>query len=247
MPVRPAAGEGNPRHPWQLARSEFFERLLRERRGATERWLDVGLGDGWLATRLGSRLFPGARTECWDAYYSDEYLAKQTWADGVKVIATREPSDGPFDLVTAFDVLKHVADDRAMLRRIHRVMREDANLAISVPAWPVLYGRHDRGLLHHRRYRPARMQRLLREAGFRILSHGGLFHTPLPLRALERLLETLGVMDGERAPGLSWRAPGWVTRVVDRALALDTLLSDEAASRWLMVPGLSYWALCARA
>ena len=247
MPVRPAAGEGNPRHPWQLARSEFFGRLLRERRGATERWLDVGSGDGWLATRLHDRLFPRARLECWDAYYSDEYLEKQSWADGSTVIATRAPSDGPFDLVTAFDVLEHVDDDRAMLRQIHRVLKEDGNLAVSVPAWPMLYGRHDRGLLHHRRYRPARMQRLLCEAGFPILSDGGLFHTPLPLRALERVLETLGVMDAERAPGLSWRAPDWFTRVVDRALALDTLLSDEAASRGLMVPGLSYWAFCARA
>lgn len=239
-------GEGHPRHPWQLARSEFFERLLRQRNLPTRQWLDVGSGDGWLATRLRDRVFPQAHLECWDAFYSDEHLATLSWADGEGIVATREPSEGPFDLITAFDVLEHVADDRAMLARLYESLRPDGTLAVSVPAWPILYGRHDRGLLHHRRYRPRTLRRRLREAGFTILFEGGLFHTPLPVRALERVLETLGALDAEREPSLSWKGAGWVTRVVDGALALDTWLSDGLASRGLMVPGLSYFALCAR-
>lgn len=56
-------GSSSTRHPWEVARAEFFLRLL-GRRGLLETngdWLDAGAGDAWFAGQL-RRLLPPAAT-----------------------------------------------------------------------------------------------------------------------------------------------------------------------------------------
>ncbi|MGE0784307.1 MAG: class I SAM-dependent methyltransferase [Sandaracinaceae bacterium] len=240
----PDDGEVVTRHPWHRARVAFFEHYLRERGVPVRRWLDVGSGDGWTATSLHARLFPEAELTCWDIHYTDEYLARQAWADGRRIIATRDTPKGHFDLVTAFDVLEHVEDDREMLRFVREHLAPDGQLFVSVPAWPQLFGEHDKFLHHVRRYQPREAEARLEEAGFAIHTSGGLFHALLGIRALERVAQFAlpGGLNASR--GAEWGAPRWFTRVVDGALAVDTRISRGLAARGLSVPGLSYFALC---
>jgi SAM-dependent methyltransferase len=217
---------------------------LRRRDRPVESWLDVGSGDGWTATRLRERLFPESRLECWDIHYSDEYLATLSWADGKRVIATRQPSDGPFDLITAFDVLEHVEDDRAMLDHIREKLRPDGWFAMSVPAWPFLFGEHDRFLRHVRRYRPKEASALIKDAGFEILAEGGLFHSLLVVRIVERAIQIALRQTSGKSRGPIWHAPDWITEIVEGALALDGALSRGSSERHVLLPGLTYWAVC---
>ena len=41
------------RHPWELARFEFFERILRDHNllKPEAKFLDVGAGDGWVSAQ----------------------------------------------------------------------------------------------------------------------------------------------------------------------------------------------------
>jgi SAM-dependent methyltransferase len=77
-------------------------------------------------------------------------------------------ADASFDLVCAFDILEHVADDEGALAELARVATPDARLLISVPLHPEAWTAFDDFVGHCRRYEPARIEALLASHGFRI-------------------------------------------------------------------------------
>ena len=62
--------------------------------------------------------------------------------------------DAAFDAVTSFDVIYHdwVADDRAAVAEMARVLRPGGALLVRVPALEALRGAHDAEVLTRRRY-----------------------------------------------------------------------------------------------
>lgn len=72
------------------------------------------------------------------------------------------------DSAIAVNVLEHVADDRALLRTINRVLLPGGVVLLCVPALPWLYGTLDESFQHVRRYTKRELARRLEEAGFRV-------------------------------------------------------------------------------
>ncbi|HEY7371473.1 MAG TPA: class I SAM-dependent methyltransferase [Polyangia bacterium] len=70
-----------------------------------------------------------------------------------------------FDAIVAVNVVEHIADDRALVRRLAALLKPGGKLLIYVPACPFAYGSLDRALGHHRRYTRATLAGLLAEAG----------------------------------------------------------------------------------
>lgn len=66
--------------------------------------------------------------------------------------ATLEDADGSFDLVVCQNVLEHIADDRAAVADMARVLRPGGRLVLVVPAGPGLFGPLDDAYGHWRRY-----------------------------------------------------------------------------------------------
>jgi ubiquinone/menaquinone biosynthesis C-methylase UbiE len=60
--------------------------------------------------------------------------------------------DGSLDYVTALDVLEHVADDSAVVRDFHRLLKPGGLAVITVPASMALWSDWDESLHHYRRY-----------------------------------------------------------------------------------------------
>ena len=69
------------------------------------------------------------------------------------------------DAVTALDLLEHIPDDAAAVREFSRVLRPGGVLIVTVPACPFLWSEHDEALDHLRRYRAARLRRIIAESG----------------------------------------------------------------------------------
>jgi SAM-dependent methyltransferase len=232
------------RHPWEVARLRFFARLLRDAKVRARRVLDGGSGDGWFSRELVAHLPDDARVTCFDTGYTDEQLATLNARGDRQTFTARLPR-GHFDLLLLMDVLEHVEDDAGFLRSLAALLGPGATALISVPAWPLLFTAHDRRLLHFRRYTPEGGLALLRTCGLSVEAHGGLFHAPLAVRGLAWLYERArGRPDDGDDHELAWRHGPFVTRVVERALALDNDLSSAFARRGRDVPGLSWWALC---
>ena len=66
-----------------------------------------------------------------------------------------------FDLVCAFDVIEHVADDIKAVDELYRVCKVGGYIAITVPAYSFLWGPHDIINQHFRRYTLKQLIRLL--------------------------------------------------------------------------------------
>lgn len=162
-----------------------------------ERVLDVGCGAGRHAFEAVRR---GARVVALDAS-GREALATSTvlaameeqvaaGGSGAAVVGdgARLPfGDAAFDRVVAAEVLEHVADDRAVMAELARVLRPGGVLAVTVPRWypeqvnwalSDEYHQVDGG--HVRIYRRAALGRRLANAGLVPVGshHAHALHTP---------------------------------------------------------------------
>ena len=252
MDLRESPGRTATRHPWEIARADFFCRVVGGGQAGAVTVLDVGSGDGYFAEQLLDRLPSGSRVVCCDSEYSAEWLAAGERRDGLSFV--RELPDDRFDWVVLLDVLEHVRDDRALLTEIvTRNLNDRGRALVSVPAWAALYTRHDEMLGHFRRYTGAELKRVLKAAGLTPLLGGGLFASLLGPRALGKLAELArghrskppdGALDAHVVTEAgSWTGGPLLTRAVAAALKIDASLCWALASRSMGVPGLSVWAM----
>jgi SAM-dependent methyltransferase len=72
------------------------------------------------------------------------------------------------DTVLAVNVLEHIVDDAGALRRMAEVVVPRGNIVLFVPAYPSLYGPHDRAAGHVRRYVPRTLRAAVVDAGLRV-------------------------------------------------------------------------------
>lgn len=74
----------------------------------------------------------------------------------------------PFTLISFFDVLEHIEDDKAALEKTHSLLEDDGFLVCTVPAFPFLWSSHDVQSHHKRRYTKKELIQKIEQAGFTI-------------------------------------------------------------------------------
>lgn len=160
--------EVDGRHWWFVARRRIIETMIAERiRPEPEaRILEVGCGTGSNLALL--RTFGEVEAIEPDA----EARAFAQRRSGVPVRGGTLPGgadleDGAYDLVTLFDVLEHIPDDRGALSELSRKLKPGGRLLLTVPAMPWLWSGHDVAHHHHRRYTAASLRQVLAESGLR--------------------------------------------------------------------------------
>lgn len=106
-----------------------------------------------------------------------------------------------YALVTMFDVLEHIADDRAAARAVYESLRPGGFFVGTVPALQFLWSEHDVSAHHYRRYRKKTLAVCLQSAGFRI-ERISYFNTLLfPVIAAVRLLDRGAGSDFDKGGG----------------------------------------------
>lgn len=109
MDLKELATHGNgTRHPWELARADFFTNTLAHlpTDPGPKRALDVGSGDTWLASRLLEHMPVNSSMVCVDSSYGPELIARLQ-KPGVRLLSSM-PRGESFDLVFLLDVIEHV-------------------------------------------------------------------------------------------------------------------------------------------
>lgn len=76
------------------------------------------------------------------------------------------PPEASFDIIAAFDVLEHIADERAVLGQMRDRLRPGGLVIITVPAHLKLWSSFDIASGHERRYSIERLSRVLHASGF---------------------------------------------------------------------------------
>jgi len=99
--------------------------------------------------------------------------------------------DHHYDLIGAFDVIEHIADDIAAIASIAAKLRPGGKLVITVPAHAWMWSAHDVVNHHQRRYSKAALRRLIAGSPLK-LERIGYFNSLLfPIAMAERLSSRL--------------------------------------------------------
>lgn len=80
---------------------------------------------------------------------------------------TAENYEEEFDTIVMLDILEHISDDRALLRKLARALRPSGRIVAKVPAFQSLFGAVDHAAGHCRRYSRDDLAKSLVECGFR--------------------------------------------------------------------------------
>lgn len=138
---------------WYRPRARLIAALIAQHFDEPERLLEVGCGAGGVLEALAAT-FPA--TELTGGEPAAEALAiasrRVSGAELLVLDATHLPFRDEFDVVGAFDVIEHLADDRAAIREMAAAVKPGGGLLITVPQHPRLWSRYDEAGGHHRRY-----------------------------------------------------------------------------------------------
>lgn len=173
---------------WFRSRNRLISWVVRRYFPDARSIFELGCGTGFVLSALR------------EAYPAASLTASDIGIEGLPYARTRVPDaaifqiDGravpfadEFDLVTAFDVLEHVDDDRAVLRELWRSLRAGGGIVVTVPQHPRLWSAADEFASHERRYTRRELVAKLRDAGFELVRVTGFVSVLLPLVVVGRM------------------------------------------------------------
>lgn len=244
------------RHPWETARLQVLEELLRgsttDRRLEKEVVVDIGCGDLFVAGQL-ARRWPASEFIGVDIAFDDktlESLRKSIVLPNLHVYSSMDDAleflSGPATMILLNDVIEHVPDDVQFLRTIvsSGLFNPDTRLLITVPSFQSLWARHDVFLGHYRRYTRGLLRRRVRAAGLTTAADGYFFSSLLPVRAAKAMLEHAGVFAREETGIGQWSGGRAMAGVIRRMLLLDFRVGRLLSRTGIPLPGLSCYAIC---
>ncbi len=174
---------------WFVTRGELIKGLATKFFPEARRFLEVGCGTGAVLREFASmkqwqRL---VGSELHPAGLAHARKRLPVGPEFVQLDARNIPAVGAFDLIGAFDVAEHIADDEAVFRAMRKATREGGGAIIAVPQHPWLWGPSDDIAHHERRYRLGELEEKLRRCGFEILFSSSFTTLLLPVMALSRV------------------------------------------------------------
>jgi SAM-dependent methyltransferase len=204
---------------WFRARNALVTWALRKYFPGLRSFLEVGCGTGYVASGV-ARAFPDARLVGSEVYSAGlQHAARRNpRADFVQMDARNVPYEDEFDVVGAFDVVEHIAEDEVVLANLRRAARPGGGVMITVPQHPSLWSAADEYARHVRRYTAAELHAKVRRAGLEIVRSTSFVTLPLPAMLLSRLSRRdIGTFD----PAAELTVPAPVDRALEAVLALE--------------------------
>jgi hypothetical protein len=230
------------RHPWELSRSQCLLKLIREHHW--KRFADIGAGDMFFTRQL-LDMDSGATFYAVDS----EYDAGVKSIDGINCLNDISGlPDGAFDCLILMDVLEHIKDDDAFLKKLLDKLALGGTLLVTVPAMQFLFSSHDSFLNHYRRYSRKRLCTLLKNNNL-MIEKCHYFYTILFFLRLVSLLKYRLFPDKNQTGIGEWKFSGThaATQSIMRILNIDFLVCRALDKCRIHLPGLSLIAICSSA
>ena len=230
------------RHWWFVGRRALVRQLVRGAAASrSARILEIGCSGGPLLRQLRSDGYEDLTGI--DISEDAIALCKKRGVPNVHVMDAQHLAypDSSFDLITASDVLEHVADAPQALREWHRTLRPGGVLLVFVPAFMFLWSEHDVANLHQHRYRASELSAMLQAAGFRVARRGYWNFLLFAPAALVRLVKTRLQKPGAAAAQGDLKATSYPLNML---LQLVLKLENRMLLAGLDFPwGISAWAV----
>lgn len=156
-------------HWWHITKRKICFKLINKYRKTKNniKILDIGCGTGKNLEEL-SRI--GKAFGIDNSIDAIEFCKEKRGLTNVTLASAQQTgfSDDFFDVVCMLDVLEHT-DDKITLIEIHRILKPDGLLLITVPAFNFLWSRWDEVLHHRRRYTRDSLGGIICDANFRVI------------------------------------------------------------------------------
>jgi SAM-dependent methyltransferase len=175
------------KHFWFIARKEFIFNHMSHYVSKVSKVIEIGAGTGNVSRYLKHN---GYANIC----VGEMHLNGLKYAKGYGIEncyqfdLLRAPFKNEFDAVCMFDVLEHIENDTLALQNVHKMLKENGNIILTVPAHMWLWNRDDSIAGHKIRYTKKDLEERLKENGFDIVFSRYFFITIVPLLFLRRLL-----------------------------------------------------------
>jgi len=170
-------------------------------------------------------------------------LAKKRGIPNVSLMdgANLDFPDQSFDLLLASDVLEHIEDEERATHEWHRVLRPGGRMIVFVPAFQLLWTKHDEINHHYRRYTAGNLRRTLQQAGLEIERssywNSSLFFPASIIRVAQRIIQNRSTINTHT--GDLKELPNWI----NSALSL-LLKAENNILRYTRLPvGVSVFAV----
>ena len=228
--------ELDERHWWYRARREVLAALIRRRVRPPKdaAILEIGCGTGHNLAMLGQfgrvdalEVDAGARA------VAEKRLGRPVFSaplPDLTGIAERH-----YDLIGAFDVIEHIADDGAASASIARRLKPGGKLVVAVPAHQRMWSAHDTVNHDQRRYSKRGLRRLIESSPLKLEAIGYFNSLLFPLAVAQRLASRLSGKDDSDLT----LPPKPVNYALERGFAAERLLIGRVP----LPPGLSLFAI----
>jgi ubiquinone/menaquinone biosynthesis C-methylase UbiE len=208
------------------ARNQTIAWLLARYFPKARRVLDIGCGTGYV-TELAAKVLADAFLYATDTSVQGLSVAARKLRERAFLIhldALDLPFDQAFDLITTFDVLEHIEDDRAVLEETWRSLRPGGGVLHFVPQHPSLYSPADRESRHFRRYGRTELQRKLVAAGFDVVYSTSFICWLFPLFVASRARSKLV---GSHSHSEEHGQPPWIAKILKTTQAFELSLLQQ--------------------
>ncbi|GAA4033084.1 class I SAM-dependent methyltransferase [Sphingomonas rosea] len=143
--------------------------------------------------------------------------------------------DNAYDMIGSFDVIEHIADDRAALAGIARCLKPEGKFVMTVPAHQWMWSAHDEVNHHHRRYSKRGLEQLFADSPLKLERFGYFNSLLFPVAVAARAAGKIrGKDDGDDTLPA---AP------INKALEAVFVQEARLIGRVPLPPGLSLWAV----
>jgi len=217
-------------HFWFRARNRLIQWALGRYFAAARSFCEIGCGTGYVLTAVREAL-PGAAL-CGSEVFAEglPFAARRVpEARLMQMDARAIPYTEEFDAMGAFDVIEHIADDRAVLAQMRGALVAGGGLLLTVPQHPWLWSWMDDAARHVRRYTAAELRDKVEDAGFRVERVTSFVSLLLPAMMLSRLGRRR--VRAEADPYAEFTISPAVNRLLEGVLSLE---------RGLIRAGLSF-------
>ncbi|MCR4368891.1 MAG: class I SAM-dependent methyltransferase [archaeon] len=199
-------------HWWYKARAELLAGFVPN---AARTMLEVGPGTGnnMLAAKKRGILVEGVEINK-KAAQSAQKKGLSIYNSSLEDFRTNKK----YDVILAADVLEHIEDDGAALKKIKKMLNKDGRLVLTVPAFQFLFSRHDELCGHYRRYEKNGLRKKLEAAGFdaKFCSYWNFFLFA-PIAAVKIIKRRFGKESGSDVS----KTPGPVNSFLEAILRLE--------------------------
>lgn len=167
----------NDSFAYRIRRKIIFNDLI-SKLPRSKHFLDIGLGGGNFCIDMARQNFSGEGIDISEEAVVIAKCRLKNYLDKVciqKQDIIDKKNNKKYDIISIFEVLEHVKDDNAVVKKIYSLLDQDGYCVFSVPAHQKKWSILDEWAGHFRRYERKDIEKLLQDNNFsikRIYSYG---------------------------------------------------------------------------